>query len=68
MLGFVERKRTERVFLVRMWQQGGERVLWRGSVHEIGSGARFYVAGARDVADFINDRLADATPREGEDR
>ncbi len=45
-----------------MWHQegdsSGERE-WRGSVFEIDTGVRFYVSGARDVADFIRARLAE---------
>ncbi len=49
------------VFVVRMWVQHGEHpsdAEWRGSVVEVNSGVRLYVAGARDVADFIGARLA----------
>jgi hypothetical protein len=56
----VKAERGERVFLVRMWRQGGDdpRGAWRGSVFEIGTETRFYVSGARDVADFIDMRLS----------
>ncbi len=36
---------------------------WRGSIHEVGSGLRFYVTGTRDVADFIGARLAEKAER-----
>jgi hypothetical protein len=53
----------ERVFLVRMWVQGGgdDRAgrEWRGSVREVDTGQLYYVTGTRDVADFIASRLAD---------
>ncbi len=47
-----------------MWQQRIEEAgygEWRGSVHQIDSGNRFYVTGAREVADFIGTRLAEET-------
>ncbi|HTA38486.1 MAG TPA: hypothetical protein VK760_05400 [Candidatus Acidoferrales bacterium] len=53
-------ERAEVVFLVRMWKQrieesgSGE---WRGSIHQIDSGSHYYVAGAREVADYIAARL-----------
>lgn len=56
----------ELVFLVRMWLRDGERPPareWRGSIHEINSGLRFYVSGARDIADFIGARLAEKAER-----
>jgi hypothetical protein len=43
-----------------MWKQrieengNGE---WRGSIHQIDSGSHYYVAGAREVADYITARL-----------
>lgn len=40
-----------------------EEPQWRGSVHEINSGLRFYVTDARDVADFISARLAEKAGR-----
>jgi hypothetical protein len=56
----VNTERGERVFLVRMWRRPGDAPSagWRGSVFEIGTDTRFYVTGARDVADFIDMRLA----------
>jgi hypothetical protein len=57
----VKEEPGELVFLVRMWLRAGEKAPdreWRGSVHEINSGVRYYVTGARDVADFIGARLA----------
>ena len=49
------------VFLVRMWLHGerGDDARWRGSVHDVESGQLFYVADARDVADFIDAKLAE---------
>jgi hypothetical protein len=45
-----------------MWrsEEAGGDVEWRGSVHEIASGRRLFVTHARDVADFIAARLAEA--------
>jgi hypothetical protein len=48
------------VFVVRMWVQRdipGASV-WRGAILEVASGKRLYVAGARDIADFIEALLA----------
>jgi hypothetical protein len=45
-----------------MWQPG-ENAEWRGSVHEIDSGIRFYVSGTRDVAEFIETRMAERSDR-----
>ncbi len=57
--------REERVFLVRMWQERQAPVdAWRGSVQEIGTERKLYVTDAREVADFIAVRLADATESE----
>ena len=45
------------VFVVRMWIQtadGTSGPQWRGSVKDVDAGLLFYVAGARDVADFID--------------
>ena len=53
-------ERAEIVFLVRMWKQrieehgNGE---WRGSIRQIDSDSHYYVAGAREVADYITARL-----------
>jgi hypothetical protein len=61
----VKNERSEIVFTVRMWKQRIEEngsSEWRGSVHQVDSGTHLYVAGATEVADFINARLA------GEDR
>jgi hypothetical protein len=63
----VKAEGEEVVFLVRMWLRDGEKPNereWRGSIHEISSGLRFYVSGARDVADFIGARLAEKSTRE----
>jgi hypothetical protein len=52
----------EIVFVVRMWVRGDDRPAegdWRGSVHDVQSGQRFYVSGTRDIADFIGTRLAE---------
>jgi hypothetical protein len=64
----VENERTELVFVVRMWRQGGrdDDPMWRGSVNQVNVDGRFYVAGARDVADFIDARLAQTLLREPE--
>jgi hypothetical protein len=47
-----------------MWQPGGTQSAWRGSVHEIGSDLRYYVTETRDLAEFINSRLAVERPEE----
>ena len=59
-------ERRDVVFLVRMSLRDDDRPeepQWRGSVHEINSGLRFYVTDARDVADFISARLAEKAGR-----
>jgi len=56
----MKRPADQVVFVVRMWVQGGDNPAareWRGSVQEVASSARVYVAGARDIADFIGARL-----------
>jgi hypothetical protein len=58
----MKRPAEQVVFVVRMWVQGGGNPAvreWRGSVQEVASSARVYVAGARDIADFIGARLAE---------
>jgi hypothetical protein len=43
-----------------MWEQRIEESgnsEWRGSVHQVDSGTHAYIAGASEVADFINARL-----------
>jgi hypothetical protein len=60
----VKPERRELVFLVRLWLRDAEDLNepeWRGSIQEIGSGARLYVSGTHDIADFIGSRLADKT-------
>ena len=53
--------RDDRVFLVRMWRDndtagdGG----WRGSVHDIGIGRRFYLTPPGEITDFITVALRD---------
>jgi len=52
------------VFLVRMWQHGGEPEAggsWRGSIQDVESGRIFYLADTRDVAEFIDARLSERT-------
>jgi hypothetical protein len=55
----------ELVFVIRMWVHAEDELdgagtpAWRGAVHELKSGQRFYVSGPRDVADFIAARIAD---------
>jgi len=51
--------RTERVFLVRMWCEDADRLdsNWRGSIHEVPGGRRFYLTAAAQVADFIGAAL-----------
>jgi hypothetical protein len=66
----MERPADQLVFVVRMWVQGGDNPAareWRGLAQEVSSSARVYVAGARDIADFIDARLAEhsAIPPEG---
>ncbi len=56
----------ELVFVVRLWRGHGESAdgaAWRGAIHEVQSGTRFYVAGTRDIADFIDARLAERNAR-----
>jgi hypothetical protein len=57
----------ELVFVVRMWRGRGEAAdggAWRGAIVEVQSGTRYYVAGTRDIADFIDARLAERTIRD----
>jgi hypothetical protein len=66
----MKRAPAELVFLVRMWVQGGDtpgRGEWRGAVQEVASGKRFYVTGARDIADFIDARLTAEAERKKRD-
>lgn len=53
-------RRDERVFLVRMWQEDSQRSRdgWRGSIHDVASGRKFYVTGLAEIADFIAVRLS----------
>jgi hypothetical protein len=57
----VKAHRDDRVFLVRMWREkdkagdGG----WRGSVHDVGIGRRFYFTSPGDITDFITVALRD---------
>jgi hypothetical protein len=52
----------ELVFVVRVWLQtvryAGE---WRGAILDVASGQRFYAVGTRDIADFIDARVAERT-------
>jgi hypothetical protein len=59
---FVNPKRRDATFLVRMWlsEESDGDARWRGSVYEVASGKRLFVTETRDVADFIAARLADA--------
>lgn len=60
-------KRRDVTFLVRMWlreESDGDEG-WRGSVHEVSSGKRFFVAETREVADFISAQLAELRARKG---
>ncbi|MBC5800739.1 MAG: hypothetical protein GIW94_12340 [Candidatus Eremiobacteraeota bacterium] len=53
------------VFLVRIRRRDVSRPWeWRGSVHEVATGRRFYVSSGRDVADFIDLRLSGLAPEE----
>jgi hypothetical protein len=38
---------------------------WRGSVHEVASGRRLFITQTREVADFIEARLAEVRDRKG---
>ncbi len=52
----------ELVFVVRLWVQGGDasgQGEWRGAIQDVTSGQRFYVAGTRDIADFIDARMSE---------
>jgi len=55
----VASRRDERVFLVRMWleRNAQQHDAWRGSIHDVASGRKFYVTGPREVADFITVHL-----------
>ena len=55
--------RPEPVFVLRFWLQsdgGSDDRKWRGSIHEVDSGKRYYVADIHDVVDFIDARLDEA--------
>jgi len=50
----------EYTFLVRIRQlKEAPDPQWRGSVHEVSSGKRRFVSGARDVIEFISAYLRD---------
>ncbi len=52
--------RRERVFLVRLWAtSAAPNAEWRGSVQDIAEGRTFYVAGPREVADYLALALAE---------
>jgi hypothetical protein len=52
----------EYTFLVRIRQlDATPDAQWRGSVHEVTSGKRRFVSGARDVVEFITSYLGDET-------
>jgi hypothetical protein len=56
----------ELVFVVRVWLPDRSDVGWRGAIIDVRSGLRFYAAGTRDIADFIDARIAEtAKPPEG---
>jgi hypothetical protein len=38
---------------------------WRGSVHEVASGRRLFITQTREVADFIEARLAEVRDLKG---
>gem|GEM_PF-6830905 len=46
---------------MRMWLESSApaRDAWRGSIHDIVSGRRFYVTGPGEIADFIAVRLTE---------
>jgi uncharacterized protein (DUF2147 family) len=49
-----------------MWLQGESATddgSWRGSVQDVNSGKRFYIAGTHDLTDFIDARLNEAVER-----
>lgn len=60
-------KRSEHLFLVRIWLEAGQvkPVRWRGTVQHVASGQRFHFASLRDLTDFIALRLK-MVPGEGE--
>jgi len=51
----MEPQRDERVFLVRMWRERetAKSRSWRGSVHDVATGRRFYVTAPGEITDFI---------------
>jgi hypothetical protein len=51
----MEPRRDERVFLVRMWRERETAASrsWRGSVHDVATGRRFYVTAPGEITDFI---------------
>jgi hypothetical protein len=51
----MESPRDERVFLVRMWREHETAASrsWRGSVHDVATGRRFYVTAPGEITDFI---------------
>lgn len=50
-----------------MWlrEESGDPVEWRGSVHEVASGRRLFITQTREVADFIEARLAESRDQKG---
>jgi hypothetical protein len=63
----MESPTAELVFVVRLWRGHGDApdgTAWRGAIVEVQSGKRFYVAGTRDIADFIDARLAERKLRD----
>jgi hypothetical protein len=63
----MDHRRDELVFLVRMWHEtdSAAESAWRGSVHEIGNGRRFYVTAPDEIAAFMATALR-REPHEGE--
>lgn len=63
----VSARRRDATFLVRMWlmEESGGSGEWRGSVHEVASGRRLFITQTREVADFIEARLAEPRDQKG---
>ncbi len=56
-------KREQRVFLVRMWREESALAAdWRGSVHDVASGRRFYCSSPIEIADLIAGTLPETAP------
>jgi hypothetical protein len=59
-------RRFERVFVLRVWREGGSgpREAIRGSVIELGSGRRFFFTQLADLKDYLSLCLTASDPGE----